>query len=153
MARIVALMTGLLVSFQLLAAAPELHMTDVDGDVHRLSDHRGKWVVLNYWATWCPPCIGEIPELVEFHEAHKDKDAVVFGINYEQVDRELLQQFAKDYLISYPVIVSAPGEEAIGPIPGLPSTYLIAPDGRIAARKVGPITVEDLENMIAKPQE
>lgn len=60
-----------------IAAEPDYAPRDYKGVEHRLSDYRGKWVVMNFWATWCPPCLEEIPELAKFHAEHKDKDAVV----------------------------------------------------------------------------
>ena len=90
---------------------------------HKLSDYRGKWVVVNYWATWCPPCLTEIPELVDFHEDHKDKDAVVVGVNFENIGVNGLKQFVDEYFMNYPVLRTKPGpNSALGPIPGLPPT-------------------------------
>ncbi|HTN95110.1 MAG TPA: TlpA disulfide reductase family protein [Gallionella sp.] len=68
----------------LLCAMPnyagEFSLTDMHGKVHRLADYRGKWVLVSYWASWCPPCLDEIPELVSLHNAHHGKDLVVIGI-------------------------------------------------------------------------
>ena len=78
--RLLLLLT-LLFSHTLSAMQVDLEFTDIEGNEIKLSDYRGKWVVLNYWATWCPPCLEEIPELVHFHETHKDSDGVVVGID------------------------------------------------------------------------
>ena len=67
----------------------------LEGETIKISDLKGKWVVINYWATWCPPCLKELPELVSFHDARKDKDAFVIGINYEQIDQTTLKEFVE----------------------------------------------------------
>ena len=105
-------------------------LPDLTGKTHSIADYRGKWVIVNYWATWCPPCQEEIPDLVDFNERHKDKDAVVIGVNFEDIDQEQLASFVDSFLISYPVLRSEPlPATPLGPVPGLPTTYIIAPDG------------------------
>lgn len=126
-------------------------LPDLQGTEHSLADYKGKWVVVNYWATWCPPCQEEIPDLVEFHERHKDGDAVVLGINFEDIGEEQLVSFVDSFLISYPILRSEPlPKTPLGSIPGLPTTFIIAPDGTPVARQVGPITGEQLEAYIEK---
>ena len=124
-------------------------LPDVDGRIHRLSDYHGKWVVVNYWATWCPPCLEELPELELFHAAHKDKDAVVLGINMEEIEPKSLRAFLERHEISYPVLRSplrSPTE--LGAVPGLPTSFLVSPKGEVVARKIGEITAEWLEKSI-----
>jgi thiol-disulfide isomerase/thioredoxin len=148
----------LLVCIWLLASvanAEEVDYTlpDLNGVSHSLSQYQGKWVVVNYWATWCPPCLDEIPDLVAFHDRHKDKDAVVIGINYEDIESEHLNEFVENYFISYPILRSEPLPiTPLGPIPGLPTTFLIDPQGRRVARQVGPITGEQLEQFLQRKQ-
>jgi peroxiredoxin len=130
-------------------APAELVLKGIDGKTYKLSDYRGKWVVVNYWASWCPPCLEEIPDLVDFHDAHHDKDAVVWGINTESLPIAKLQTFAESYLVSYPVLQgSSDSADAIGPVPALPTTYLVSPKGEVVARNVGPLTRKQLEDFI-----
>jgi thiol-disulfide isomerase/thioredoxin len=121
----------------------------LDGSKHNLNQYRGKWLVVNYWATWCPPCIAEMPDLQSFHDEHADKDAMVIGINAELISQDRLQTFLEDYFISYPVFMSKPGQQSeLGLIPGLPTTFLVTPQGEVAARQIGPVTGEMIEQFI-----
>ena len=124
-------------------------LPDLQGEPRSLSEFRSKWVVVNYWATWCPPCREEMPELEVFHVNHKDRDAVVLGVNMEQISLERLREFAEDQFISFPILRTQPSARTeLGAVPGLPTTYLIDPQGRVAGRKVGPLTLRRLEQLI-----
>jgi thiol-disulfide isomerase/thioredoxin len=146
---ILALMGGLLLGAQAPAETVDFTLPDLQGKTHKLSDYRGKWVLVNYWATWCPPCLEEIPELEVFHSNHQDKDAVVLGVNMEEIDSESLEAFVDEQFISYPIFrtgANSPGE--LGRVTGLPTSYLISPSGELAARRVGPITASAIESFI-----
>lgn len=130
-------------------AADNYTYTDLQGKPIKLSDYRGKWVVVNYWATWCPPCLEEIPELINFHDRHNRSDAVVVGINMEHKDPKQLAQFIDDNLISYPVVPLKDNMPLLGNVPGLPTTYLVDPSGKIAAVQVGEVTGDMLEKFMA----
>lgn len=142
---------GLLLSITLIcpAVAVDMPLQDVYGNRVNLSSYQGKWVVVNYWATWCPPCIVEMPELQAFHDAHADKDAIVIGINTELIGKQQLLTFLDDYFITYPVFTSKPTQKSeLGLIPGLPTTFLVTPEGQVVARQVGPVTRDMIEQFI-----
>ena len=127
----------------------DFSLPDLKGVERKLSEFRGKWVVLNYWATWCPPCLKEIPELVEFHEKHQDKNAVVVGVDFEDIPRDELMEFTESYFMSYPILMTKPtAKTPLGVISGLPTTFLISPEGKLVARQSGPVTAEMIEEFI-----
>lgn len=129
--------------------AVDFNLPDVNGKQHKLSDYRGKWVVVNYWATWCPPCLDEIPELVDFHEANQDKNAVVLGVDFEDVELAKLKLFVEDYFMSYPILRRKPAAYSeLGIITGLPTTFIISPSGEIKAKQTGPVTRKMIEDFI-----
>lgn len=131
--------------------AKEISFVDLDGKTVNLSDYKGKWVVVNYWATWCPPCVVEIPELVAFHEANKDKNAVVIGVNHQDDPVDHVKAFADERFINYPV-VRKPGVLSngtpFGALKGLPTTYMINPEGEVIAARTGLVDQQLLENFI-----
>lgn len=133
-----------------VAAEPvDFSLPGLDGKTYSLSDFRGKWVLVNYWATWCPPCLEELPELEIFHNNHKDRDAVVLGVNMERIKEARLRKFLENQFISYPTLMSKPvARSELGKIPGLPTSFLVNPAGEVVARQVGPVTAEDLEHFI-----
>jgi peroxiredoxin len=138
-----------MLSAQQAVAAVDFALPDIYGVKHSLSDYRGKWVVVNYWATWCPPCLEEIPELDAFHLKHKHKDAVVLGVNREDIDPASLREFVDDHFISYPILTTDPEQSLpLGPNLGLPTTYLISPQGEIAASHLGAVSAAQIEKYI-----
>lgn len=122
-------------------------LTDAQGKVHRLEDYRGRWVLVNFWATWCPPCLEEIPDLVALYEGKRK--VMVLGIAMDYRDRETVLKFADQMFMSYPVVF---GDQAVSAqfakLKGLPTTYLYGPDGQLAATRVGPVTQEAIERFI-----
>jgi len=144
---VILLLSSIIISAH--AEQYQFEMPDIRGKQHKLSDYRGKWVIVNYWATWCPPCLEEIPELVEFHEKHSHGKAVVLGIDYEEVDRAYLKSFIDEYFISYPVLIPNLSQQPpFGRLLGLPTTYVLSPDGKLAATKIGGVTIEWLKSVI-----
>ena len=131
------------------AAAPEFLVTDLVGKKHKLSDYAGKMVVLNYWATWCPPCREELPVLAIFHEEHQDKDAVVLGVASEKISAKKLSEFVDEQMIDYPVFLLTPSANTpFGLLRGLPTSFIISPDGKQVKTHLGPLTQKQLETYL-----
>ncbi len=134
------------------ASAVDFSFTDTEGETHKLSQYNGKWVLVNFWATWCPPCRKEIPDLSDFHM--ENDDAVVIGVNYEPgLKDERLQKFIALYLITYPVTrVNDEIINALGEPRGLPTSILIDPQGNIAKKITGMVDERRLNTIIEKYQ-
>ncbi len=133
-------------------AAADFSTKDLEGHPLSLADYRGKWVVINFWATWCPYCVDEISDLSAFYRAHNAKDATVLGLSVDDADEisdAELRDFVHTNNITYPIIRATQTiVRAIGPIKGLPTTYLVDPNGKVVARQLGPMTGADLEQFI-----
>jgi thiol-disulfide isomerase/thioredoxin len=137
-----------LVSVAFLAAAAPFDLTDTGGHRHRLGDYRGRWVVLNYWATWCVPCIQEIPEIADFQRAHPE--VVVLGLAMDAEDVPRTKAFAAKVGHTYPlVIVDDRVENQLAPVRGLPTTRVFDPSGKLAYDKLGRVTRKSLEAITA----
>ena len=123
---------GFLLIFSFQISAVEYQLPDTEGQMQSLDQYQGKWVIVNYWATWCGTCMKELPDLVSLHEDNKDKDIVVVGVNFEAIGNDQLKAFVAEQSIPYPVLRSEPVPiTAVGKVPALPTTYIIDPDGKI----------------------
>ncbi|KGQ19532.1 Thioredoxin [Lysobacter dokdonensis DS-58] len=128
---------------------PTLVIPTVDGKRFDLASHRGKWVVVNFWATWCGPCLKEMPALSALDTMREHIDVV--GLAYEDTTPQEMQAFLKKHPVSYPIAmvdVYDPPKDFETPA-GLPMTYLIGPDGKVAKRFVGPVEPHDIEAAVA----
>lgn len=129
----------------------DFELPDIDGKMHRLSDYRGSWVIVNFWATWCSPCIKEIPMLNELAKMEKPVQPVVIGIDFEELETEALRKFMETMKMDY--LVLRIGEAPLipfEPLKGMPTTFVVSPEGKIVYRHVGLVTKADLLDQLPK---
>ena len=127
---------------------PTLVIDTFDGKKFDLAEHRGHWVIVNFWATWCNPCLKEMPDLDAFDKSRDDVD--VIGLSYEEIEHADMVDFLKHHVVQYPIaVLDVYNPPADFDTPrGLPMTYLIAPDGKVAKKFLGPVTTADLDLFI-----
>lgn len=154
MKKMVILMAVVFVcSFLVYAAdkAPDFNLKDIQGNQITLSGLKGKVVVLNFWATWCPPCKMEIPELVKTYEKYKDKGFVIIGVVVSsKIDN--VKELIKKYKITYTIALSDNNiEKAYGGINAVPTTFIIDREGNLVpgGKKIGMFVEGELEKIVA----
>lgn len=129
------------------AEAPEFELTTLDGKAVKLSDYRGKKVILNFWATWCPPCKAEMPHMQNFYEENQDKGVEILAVNLTNMDKgmEDIKTFVKDYGLTFPIPLD---EEGVAGTTyqafTIPTSYILDENGVITKKIVGPMD----ENMM-----
>ncbi len=113
-----------------------------------LNQHSGKWLVINYWAHWCSPCLQELPELNAFYQKHKKK-VLVIGVNFDHMPFEKIKAFQEKYAINFPMAKHFPIEKyGVKDVPNLPMTFIIEPNGKFKSTLFGPQTQTTLENAL-----
>lgn len=143
------LLIWLLLALPFSGHAAGFSLQDIQGNTHRLEDYRGKWVLVNLWATWCPPCLSEIPELSSLHNAHKDSDLVVISIAMDSGSSRKVANFVEAHGISYPVVMGNRKIAAqIGELDVLPSSFLYSPTGEQVSYQAGEVTRASIETYI-----
>ena len=126
------------------APAHAVHLTDVQGKLHTLESYHGKWLVLNVWATWCAPCIKEMPELEAL--SHARSDVAVLGLAADGDNVLRLRQFAQALHVTYPIIA---GDDKIlkeFKVQAFPTTLLFDPEGKLVFTRLGQVTRAELES-------
>jgi len=131
------------------AAPSSFELTDTTGKVHTLNEHRGKWVLVNLWATWCPPCLSEMPELEALSKSRQD--LVVIGLAVDGQNPQRIAQFAEKLHVTYPIVAgSAEVAKQFKPR-GYPTSYLFDDTGHQVFVKEGPITRQEVEPLLRSP--
>jgi cytochrome c biogenesis protein CcmG, thiol:disulfide interchange protein DsbE len=146
--------TGRSPSTDIGRAAPDFLLQTPDGGELRLSDLRGKPVLVNFWASWCTPCRKEIPEIVRAYDARESDGLVVVAIDLQENDGQV-REFANDYGMRFPVVIDRSGQVAEawrigGPIEGIPSSYFIDAEGIVRGVAFGPMDADRIEEELAK---
>ena len=124
-------------------------LKDTEGVKYKLADQKGKWVVVNFWAPWCPPCIAELPELNTLQQQHKD--VLVIGVSVQYKRKQEVTDMVNKLTIAYPIVFGDEDTAAdFGGIEGLPTTFIYSPDGKLISRQDGPVTKSDIEQIMAQ---
>ncbi len=120
--------------------APDVNLKTLDGETVRLSQYRGKVVVLNFWATWCPPCLAEMPSMEKLYRMFPDGDLVMLAVNTEEDGAEILPGFLKSHPHSFAILLDpeADAQQAYG-VFRFPESFIIGRDGRVVDMVIGAI--------------
>jgi peroxiredoxin len=143
------LTTAIFLLFSMISSASDFSLKDTQGNIHNLADYRGKWVLVNFWATWCTPCMEELPELSALHSARKDSDLVVIGIAMEYPSTQVVMDFLKTHPLPYPVVLgNYQIAKQIGQVHALPTAYLFDQTGKLVSSQAGTVTRASVEGFI-----
>lgn len=117
--------------------APGFDLVDIQGERHRLADYRGRVVIVNFWATWCPPCIAELPSMQRAWEQLRPEGILLLGINVGE-DRKTIEAFDQKHPVDFPLLVDADSTASDDwPIRGMPTTFVVDGQGRVAYVAIG----------------
>ena len=130
-------------------AQKDFVIKDMTGKNHTLSQYKGKWVIVNYWATWCPPCLEEVPDFVALYDSRKNKDVMVIGIAMDYQSAQEVNEYVADMLMSYPIVLGDDDViKQIGSTTVLPTTYIYNPNGALVKIKHGLVSKKYLEDFM-----
>ena len=127
-------------------------LTDTKGDTFTDKNTRGKYLVVNFWATWCTPCLKEIPAFVEFYNEKSDY-VEILGLDFEPVNLPVINAFIDRFSVNYPIVLYTDTNDSqysnFGEIVGMPTTLIYSPEGELLQTFMGEITIEDLNKFIS----
>lgn len=148
----VLLIAGLAVaSAQKLQKAPETRLPDSKGKIVNLADFKGKVVVVNFWATWCPPCRNEIPGFISVYNKQKSKGVEILGVSLDRNGWDVINPFVAKMKIPYPVVLGdGSTADAWGGIEAIPTTFLVDKSGNIVEKHVGYMSEAEFEKWLKK---
>lgn len=136
-------------SAELRKPAPDFELKDADGRTVKLSDLKGKVVMVNFWATWCGPCKLEIPWFIEFEKKYKDQGFAVIGIATDEEGWEAVKPYIQEKQVNYRIVMSTPVvEQLYGGVEALPMTFMIDKEGKVASIHTGLVSKSDYEDEI-----
>lgn len=134
---------------QVNSPAPDFTLNDLSGKSVSLSHFKGKVIILDFWATWCPPCRREIPHFVDLYARHKSKGLVIVGVALDDEGAKVVRPFVEEFKINYPIVLGTQEvQKAYGGIQGIPTTYIIDKAGKIVTSFVGYTEVGVIEKRI-----
>jgi peroxiredoxin len=129
--------------------APAWKLKDPDGNVVSSDQFKGKVVVLDFWATWCPPCKAEIPGYIKLQKKYEADGLVIIGVSVDQGGPGVVKKFVKDYGVNYTVVMADDAiQSAYEATEAIPTTYIIDREGKIRNRKVGRVPTDEYEQQI-----
>lgn len=133
------------------AKATDFTATLTNGKTFRLSDHQGQVVIMNIWATWCPPCHDETPDFVDLYTEYKDKGLVILGVSIDEQGQSVVRPFMEKYEVNYPMVIDNGSiMDKYGPTMGIPTSYIIDKEGNLRYFSVGALTQKELEPRIKR---
>lgn len=133
------------------ADAPDFTLKRMNGKLFTLSDHKGQVVILNVWATWCPPCRKEIPGFIDIQKQMRDKSVLFVGVSVDEKGWKVVRPFAKKLGINYPIVVDdGTVRLKYGPLRGIPTTFIINKKGKVEYMATGLINQKALQPVLDK---
>ncbi len=146
-----AVIAGPSVGTEINDKAADFTLTTLEGEEVSLSDYKGKPVFLNFWATWCPPCKEEMPDIQSFSDVHGE-DVAVLSVNFTKYepDKKAIPEFIESNQLKFPILMDREGKvgENLYQVISMPTSFMIDSEGTIREKRVGPLTLEDMESWL-----
>lgn len=132
------------------AGLPDITLPDLNGNSVRLSEFKGKVVILDFWATWCGSCVAEIPHFRELYETYHDRGLEIVGVSVDANAEKVVPPFAKEHNITYTILLGNPGLQRKYNLRGLPTTFVIDQNGKVVEKFLGYRDKQVFEQLIQK---